>query len=110
MRNQVVRNDFTRAATHPDRSKRPRLTVGEGLLDYFAENAQDVAEGVYGNSSVRCFIDGQEVKPLLDFAPAVKCPPLSEEDTKNRVLSVELSMKPTSADLLAGLLDSIANR
>lgn len=106
MRNLVARNDFNRAATHPDLSKRPRLTVGEGLLDYFVENAQDVAKGVYGNSSVRCFIDGQEVKPIVDFAPTVKCLPLSEEDTKNRVLRVELSMKPTSAELL----DSLAKR
>lgn len=109
MRNLVAKHDRNRAATHPDRSKRPQLTVDEGLLDYYAENAQDVAEGVYDNSSVRCFIDGQEVKPLVDFTPAVKCPPLSEEDIKGRTLRVELTLTPTPG-LLAEFLDSLAKR
>lgn len=110
MRNPVAKHDYNRAATHLDRSKEPLLTVDEGLLDYYAENAQDVAESVYGNSSVRCFIDGKNLSLRFDSAPTVKCPPLSEEDIKNRVLRVELPMKPTSADLLAGLLDYLAKR
>lgn len=51
MRNPVARNDFNRAATHPDRSKRPQLTVDEGLLDYYAENAENVAYCEYQRAS-----------------------------------------------------------
>lgn len=52
MRNPVARNDFNRAATHPDRSKRPQKTVDEGLLEYFSENAENVAYCEYQRSSV----------------------------------------------------------
>lgn len=52
MRNPVAKNDHNRAATHPDRSKEPQLTVDEGLLDYYAENAQDVAQSEYERASV----------------------------------------------------------
>lgn len=51
MRNPVARNDFNRAAAHPDRSKRPQKTVDEGLLDYFAENAENVAYSEYERAS-----------------------------------------------------------
>ncbi|QEG12349.1 hypothetical protein OMEGA_287 [Klebsiella phage vB_KaeM_KaOmega] len=51
MRNPVARNDYNRAATHPDRSKRPQKTVDEGLLDYFAENAENVAYSEYERAS-----------------------------------------------------------
>ncbi len=61
MRNPVAKNDFNRAATHSDRSKRPQLTVDEGLLDYYAENAQDVAEGEYARASVNA--PGAPLKP-----------------------------------------------
>lgn len=96
MRNPVAKNDFNRAATHPDRSKRPQLTVDEGLLDYYAENAQDVAESVYDNTSVRCFVDGEEINPVVDFTPAVICPPLSEEDREKRIV---LTLTPTPGSL-----------
>lgn len=109
MRNPVARNDYNRAATHPDRSKQPQKTVDEGLLDYFAENAENVAQRVYDNREVRCFIDGEEVKPLVDFTPAVKCIPLSEEDTKSRTLRVELTLTPTPG-LLSDFLDSFVKR
>lgn len=51
MRNPVARNDYNRAVTHPDRSKRPQKTVDEGLLDYFAENAENVAYSEYERAS-----------------------------------------------------------
>lgn len=109
MRNPVARNDYNRAATHPDRSKRPQKTVDDGLLDYYAENAENVAQRVYDNKEVRCFIDGEEVKPVVDFTPAVKCLPLSEGDMKSRTLRVELTLTPTPG-LLADFLDSFVKR
>lgn len=48
MRNPVAKNDFNRSAVHPDRSKRPQNTVDEGLLDFYAENAENVAQEEYG--------------------------------------------------------------
>lgn len=54
MRNLVAKNDFNRAAVHTDRSKRPQMSVGEGLLDYYAENAQNVAQSEYERASVNC--------------------------------------------------------
>ncbi|QQG33564.1 hypothetical protein [Pectobacterium phage PcCB7V] len=51
MRNPVARNDYNRAATHPDRPKLPQKTVDEGLLDYFAENAENVAYSEYERAS-----------------------------------------------------------
>ena len=109
MRNFVAKNDRNRAATHLDRSKEPQLSVDEGLLDYYAENAENVAQRVYDNKEVRCFIDGEEVKPLVDLTPAVKCLPLSEEDTKSRTLRVELTLTPTPG-LLSDFLDSFVKR
>lgn len=47
MRNFVAKNDFNRAAVHPDRSKEPQKTVDEGLLDYYVENAQGLSEEQY---------------------------------------------------------------
>lgn len=51
MRNFVAKNDRNRAATHLDRSKEPQLTIDEGLLDYFAENAENVAYSEYERAS-----------------------------------------------------------
>lgn len=51
MRNLVAKNDRNRAATHPDRSKRPQKTVDEGLLEYFSENAENVAYREYQRAS-----------------------------------------------------------
>lgn len=53
MRNPVARHDHNRAATHQDRSKRPQQTVDEGLLDFYAENAENVAQSVYRESCSR---------------------------------------------------------
>lgn len=53
MRNPVARHDFNRASTHQDRSKRPQQTVDEGLLDFYAENAENVAQSVYRESCSR---------------------------------------------------------
>lgn len=50
MRNPVAHHDHNRAATHPDRSKNPPNTVDEGLLDYLAENAENVAQEEYERS------------------------------------------------------------
>ena len=72
MRNPVAKNDFNRAATHPDRSKRPPQTVDEGLLDYYAENASEVAEDVYDNTEVR------KAKTLLEAGDRAKDMSLSE--------------------------------
>lgn len=110
MRNLVAKNDRNRAATHLDRSKEPQFTVGEGLLDYFAESAENVAQRVYDNATVRCFIDGTEIKGIKDFEPAITCPPLSEEDKENRILRVELSFTPGYNLVLAEFMDSLANR
>lgn len=110
MRNLVVKNDRNRAATHLDRSKEPQLTVGEGLLDYFAESAENVAQRVYDNESVRCFIGETELKGVVDLEPAIKFPPLSEEDKENRVLRVEMSFTPGYNPALAEFMDSLANR
>ncbi|UNA02900.1 hypothetical protein [Enterobacter phage vB_ExiM_F5M1E] len=52
MRNLVAKNDHNRAATHLDRSKEPLLTVDEGLLDYYAEHAENVAQSEYARASV----------------------------------------------------------
>ena len=62
MRNPVARNDHNRAAVHTDRTKCPPNTVDEGLLDYYAENAQDVAQSVYDGCRVRLFIGDEEIK------------------------------------------------
>lgn len=51
MRNPVARHDYNRSATHQDRSKRPQNTVDEGLLDYFVENAENVAYSEYERAS-----------------------------------------------------------
>lgn len=51
MRNPVAKNDHNRAATHLDRSKEPQNTVDEGLLDYFAENAEKVAQREYDRAA-----------------------------------------------------------
>lgn len=68
MRNLVAKNDHNRSATHLDRSKEPQLSVDEGLLDYFAENAENVAQREYDRASGFLY-PGQEVKksdyPLL---------------------------------------------
>lgn len=109
MRNLVAKNDHNLAATHLDRSKEPQLTVDEGLLDYYAENAENVAQRVYDNKEVRCLIDGEEVKPQVDLTPVVKYLPLSEEDKKSRTLRVELTLTPTPG-LLADFLDSFVKR
>lgn len=52
MRNFVAKNDYNRAAVHPDRTKKPQVGVLEGLLDYYAENAQDVAQSEYERASI----------------------------------------------------------
>lgn len=109
MRNLVAKHDRNRAATHLDRSKEPQLSVDEGLLDYYAEHAENVAQRVYDNKEVKLFIDGREVKPVVDFTPVLKCLPLSEEDKKSRTLRVELTLTPTSG-LLADFLDSFVKR
>lgn len=51
MRNLVAKHDRSRAATHLDRSKEPQQTVDEGLLDYYAENAENVAYCEYQRAS-----------------------------------------------------------
>ncbi|QYC52500.1 hypothetical protein [Salmonella phage SSBI34] len=51
MRNLVAKHNHNRPAIHPDRSKEPQNTIEEGLLDYFAENAQDVAQEEYKRAS-----------------------------------------------------------
>lgn len=52
MRNLVAKYDHNRAAVHTDRSKEPQLSLDEGLLEYFAENAQDVAQSEYERASI----------------------------------------------------------
>ena len=111
MRNPVAKNDYNRAATHPDRSKRPQLTVNEGLLDYYAENAQEVAQSVYDNREVGLFIDSGQMKPVThDSGIVIKRQPLSEEDKKERVLRVEIVFTPKLGTELASLMDSLAKR
>lgn len=110
MRNLVAKHDRNRAATHLDRSKEPQQTVDEGLLDYYAENAENVAQCVYDNKEVKLFVDGEEVKPIIDITPAVRCLPLSEDDKKNRVLRIELVYTPKPSAELAALLDSLLKR
>lgn len=113
MRNPVAKNDYNRAAVHPDRSKSPHLTVEEGLLDWYAENAQDVAESVYDNNSVRLFIDGKEIEPVDESVFDVKCSTLSEEDMKTRTLRVEFTFTPTPgmwADFIHALAQQTPKR
>lgn len=50
MRNPVARHDHNRASVHPDRSKKAPITACEGLLEYYAQNAEDVAQRVYKDS------------------------------------------------------------
>lgn len=54
MRNLVAKHDHNRAAVHTDRSKQPQSSLLEGLLDYYAENAQDIAQSEYERASVNC--------------------------------------------------------
>lgn len=109
MRNPVARHDYNRSATHQDRSKLPQNTVDEGLLDYYAENAENVAQTVYGIDSVRLFLGNKEIKRLDDHAPKVKVLPLSEEDKRNRVLRVEFTLDHISGTLTE-LMDSFVRR
>lgn len=126
MRNPVARNDYNRAATHPDRSKRPQNSVEEGLLDYYAENAQSVAQSEYNKASGwlspgqvvkksdhpdlgRVFINGKILGVIKEFSQAAHCPPLSEEDKNNRILRVTLCLTPTPGTL-EELLDSFVKR
>lgn len=110
MRNFVAKNDRNRAATHLDRSKEPQLSVDEGLLDYYAENAENVAQRVYDNKEVRCFIDGTEIKGIVDFEHIVRCPPPSEEDIRDRVLRIEMSFTPGYNPVLIEFMDSLLKR
>lgn len=128
MRNPVAKHDHNRAATHPDRSKEPQLSVGEGLLDHYAENAENVAQEEYGRCMdylpqktvfkksdypklARIFMNGEEIKPVTQFTEAaLKHKPLSEEDKKNRVLRGELVFTPKPCTELAALLDSLLKR
>lgn len=111
MRNPVAKNDHNRSATHPDRSKEPQLSVDEGLLDYYAENAQAVAQGVYDNREVVLFINDEQIKPVThDSCVVMKRQTLSEEDEKERILRVELVFTPKPNAELTALLDSIAKR
>lgn len=96
MRNPVARNDYNRAATHPDRSKEPKLTVDEGLLDYYAENAHSVAQEVYEDACSRVAGTSENYHVVQSSPPViVVVPELSEQDIKDRVLRVEmLSVTP----------------
>lgn len=127
MRNPVAKHDYNRAATHLDRSKEPQLSVDEGLLDYYAEHAENVAQEEYGRCAdylppgtvikksdypklARLFMNGEEIKSVTQFTDAViKHEPLSEEDKKSRTLRVELTLTPTPG-LLADFLDSFVKR
>lgn len=111
MRNPVARNDYNRSATHPDRSKRPQKTVDEGLLDYYAENADNVAQCVYDNKEVKLFVDGQRMSRVKDLVTqSVYCPPLSEDDIKNRVLRMEVLFTHKPIPELEELLDELLRR
>ena len=81
-----------------------------GLLEYYSENAQDVAQAVYDNREVRMFIDGKGIKAVtknLDLS--LGCPPLSEEDKQDRILRVEV-MIPLVPDVLKELMDELSKR
>lgn len=128
MRNLVAKHDRNRAATHLDRSKEPQLSVDEGLLDYYAENAENVAQEEYGRCAdylppgtvikksdypklARLFMNGEEIKPVTHYTDmALKREPLSEEDKKHRTLRVELVFTPRPCTELAALLDSLLKR
>lgn len=111
MRNIVAKNNHNRAAIHLDRSKEPQQTVDEGLLDYYAENAENVAQRVYDNREVKLFVDGEEIRPVTHYTDMVlKREPLSEEDKKHRILRVELVFTPKPSAELAALLDSFLKR
>lgn len=128
MRNLVAKHDRNRAATHLDRSKEPQQTVDEGLLDYYAENAENVAQEEYDRCKdylppgsvvkksdypklARLFMNGEEVVGVKDIVNhSVCCPALSEEDIKNRVLRLELIFTPKPSTELAELLDSLLRR
>lgn len=128
MRNLVAKHDYNRAATHLDRSKEPQLSVDEGLLDYYAENAEKVAQEEYGRCAdylppgtvikksdypklARLFMNGEEIKSVTHYTDMVlKREPLSEEDKKHRILRVELVFTPRPCTELAALLDSLLKR
>lgn len=111
MRNLVAKRNHNRAATHLDRSKEPQLTVDEGLLDYYAENAQNVAEKVYDSSSVTVFLDGKDAPRFMkDSDVVIKCPGPSEEDKEKRVLRVELMFTPRTNSAFSEFLDELSNR
>lgn len=128
MRNLVAKHDRNRAATHLDRSKESQLSVDEGLLDYYAENAENVAQEEYGRCAdylppgtvikksdypklARLFMNGEEIKPVTHYTDMVlKREPLSEEDKKHRTLRVELVFTPRPCTELAALLDSLLKR
>lgn len=128
MRNLVAKHDRNRAATHLDRSKEPQLSVDEGLLDYYAENAENVAQEEYERCAdylppgtvikksdypklARLFMNGEEIKPVTHYTDMVlKREHLSEEDQKHRILRVELVFTPKPSEELAALLDSILKR
>lgn len=128
MRNLVAKHDRNRAATHLDRSKEPQQTVDEGLLDYYAENAENVAQEEYERCAdylppgtvikksdypklARLFMNGEEIVGVKDIVThSVHCPTLSEEEIKNRILKVELVFTPRPSAELAELLDSLLRR
>lgn len=85
MRNLVAKNDHNRSSVHPDRTKRPPNTVDEGLLDYYAENAVDVAQDVYDNPEVK------KAKELLERGDNAKDIPLSGRAYKEACDRVVLS-------------------
>lgn len=70
MNNPVAKNNFNRPATHPDRSKEPQNTVEEGLLDYYAENAENVAQGVYKSGCDTVILGRNSDNHQMTYKPA----------------------------------------
>lgn len=120
MRNLVAKHNHNRAAVHPDRSKKPQKTVDEGLLDYYAENAQDVAQGVYKEACERVVLsrnsDDHVVGMIPDYSYIVpttlvdiKPVELSEQDKKERILRFEIVFTPQNT-ALDELMEALAHR
>lgn len=120
MRNPVAKHNHNRAVVHPDRSKRPQKTVDEGLLDYYAENAQDVAQGVYKDACDRVLLsrnrDNHVVGMMPDDSYIVPMTPgdikpieLSEQDKKERILRFEIVFTPQNT-ALDELMEYLAHR
>jgi len=120
MRNPVAKHNHNRAAVHPDRSKMPQTSVEEGLLDYYAENAHNVAQEVYKDTCDRVVLsrnsDNHVVGMMPDDSYILPMTPvdiipveLTEQDKKDRILRFEIIFTPQNT-ALDELMEALAHR